>query len=165
MAIVCGCSDTSETELTVYLLEEKIPDIKEHKKEIISALNPRKFKIWKNAKVVYQELFLDSYLTTIGTLNKDCIIEDKNNWCCYGSKKDFLNLYEYHLRTIRFIVENDWDVRDENVEQLVCYIGVINGKWILEEKYHEKNSTDTSRSIIYSVPYWKWLLYPKKGTL
>lgn len=158
MVIVCGCVDASETELTVYLLEKKIPDSKEHKKEIISALNPRKFKIWKNAKVVYQEALLD-YLATMGIFNKDCIIEDKNNWCCYGSKKDHLDLYEYHLKTTRFIAENDWDTSDENIEGLVCYIGVFNGEWMLQEKYHEKNSTNTARSIIYSVSYWKWLLY------
>lgn len=158
MAIVCGCSDTSETELTVYLLEKKIPDTKERKKDTIYAFK-RNFKIWKNAKVVYQEAPLILNLQKMGVFNKDCIIEDKNNWCCYGSIKDNLDLYEYHLKISRHIAENDWDTRDKNAEGLICYIGVSNGEWMLQEKYHEKDSANTSRSIIYSVPYWKWLLY------
>ncbi|HQW57502.1 MAG TPA: hypothetical protein PK583_00905 [Gammaproteobacteria bacterium] len=163
MTIACGCSDTSDTELTVYLLEEKV--IAGEKKVTISALKPRKFKIWKNAKVVYQEAFLNHVsllndFTKMGIFYKDCIIEDKNNWCCYDSKKSYSNVYEYHLESTRYVVENDW-ARDKNLEELVCYCGVFNGKWMLQVKYHEKND-DALRSRIYSVPYWKWLLYEKK---
>lgn len=155
VGIICGCSDQSETELIIYLLEEKILFGK--KEAIVSALDPRKFGIWKNAKVVYQEeADLDGFIKR-RLFNKDCVIEDKNNWCCYGPSINYSDLYEYHLEAPRYVIENDW-IRNKSVNELICHSGVVNGEWMLQVKYYGDNS-DTFRSSIYSVSCWKWLLY------
>ncbi len=138
---ITGCSNSSETEQTVYLLEKYTPGVKEKKRSTITALEPRKFTIWKNAKTVYQEAPFVLW-KKIGVINKDCLVEDKNNWCCYGPKKDHVDLYQYNLPIPKLIADYDWITdEDEKTHGLACYYGMNNGKWMIQEKYHDQDNS------------------------
>ena len=99
--ILNGCSDSSSESITVYLLQLDLPEPdyfgRPHKNETFIAL-PERTVVWKNANAVYIKNPSES-----GTINRDCIVENKNNWCCYGSVEDSS---VYKLSTRMYISNN-----------------------------------------------------------
>jgi hypothetical protein len=155
-----SCS-SDENEITIYLIERKIYSPLRDKKDSFEAIKPVKFIIWENAKIVYAEAPSFDWIELPGfknrLINKNCIVNDKNNWCCYGDWITQADLYKWHLMPRQLLIENS----GRNLEQTsACHYGMINGKLMTLQKYFDNNTTD--KSFLYSVPYWKWRLYKHK---
>src|SRR5579872_4962292 len=145
-----GCSDYSEEEITVYLVRRDVPDWgkEKNKKETVVAIPKKRFLIFRNMNAVYAEgIFL---FAGFGLINRDCVLENKNNWCCYDYSVNHTSIYEFHTKVL--LTNNNWSKKVRSGEDLACEYGVIEGEWITQKKYHHEDTT--AHSIIYSVPYW-----------
>ena len=112
---------------------------------------PMKFTIWKRKGIVISHDFNSRTSTQI---NKNCIIENENNWFCYKNEIESKKVLMNDLNTGIFI-----EIDDKNL--LVDY-GVINGKWITQLAYATEPEKIGSKVVLYSIPYWKWILYKYK---